>query len=257
MAETIPDAAIVAILRPFYRASRPVLGGLREADPFGLRNRAASDDDERGLRDKLLDGLAAVKVPGTAGWGSMGVAARCRWWVYRVGRITTLAAAVPGLGGALARTLPVSSAVGAAGQGLLLCAIAGEHGISDEETVVAMLASVLFDRDLAPRGLDADADAAVEKRADELTGDLHDEHGRSTVRRVATAMWRLGRALYAVEDELDRRPHGRFYHEALGLLPGVGAVGKYLGEWSGLKRASKEAHRWLVRRAGSGHPALT
>ncbi|WP_103380416.1 hypothetical protein [Pseudonocardia dioxanivorans] len=294
MAEPIPDAAIVAVLRPFVRASRPVLDGLRDADAFGLRHRAASaapvsgraaagrapaagaaadsagsdraaagraaadgaaaDGGDRQLRERLLDALAAVRVPGTAGWVAMDVAARCRWWIYRVGRVTTVAAAVPGLGGALARTLPVSAALGLAGQGLLLCAIAGEHGIDDEETVVAMLASVLFDRALTVRRLDAAADAAVDEKAEELTGDLRDGQGRSTVRRVATALWRLGRALYAVEGELDKRPHGRFYHEAIGLLPGVGAVGKYLGEWSGLKRASKQAHRWLARRAGSAHP---
>ncbi|GAY13201.1 hypothetical protein [Pseudonocardia sp. N23] len=250
MAESIPDSAVVAVLRPFVRASRPVLRGLREADPFGLRARPAPEAAaDRDLHDKLLDALAKVKVPGTSRWAAMGVEDRCRWWVYRVGRVTTIAAAVPGLGGALARSLPVSSTVGAAGQGLLLVAIAGEHGVEDEDEVVALLGRILFGRDLAPRTLDAAADVAADARADELTGDLHVDDGRSTARRVATAVWRMGRALYAVEDELDKRPHGRFYHEAIGLLPVVGAVGKYFGEWSGLKRASKKAHRWL-RAAG-------
>lgn len=253
MAEAISDAAIVALLRPFVRAARPVLAGLREADPFGLRARAAhADGEDRALRDKVLDVLASAKIPGTSAWASMDVAARCRWWIFRVGRLTTVATAVPGLGGALARTLPVSSALGAAGQGLLLCAIAGEHGIDDEETVVALLGAVLFDRELTPRGPDPAADAAADARAAEITGDL-DRKG-STLARVAGVLWRLGRALYAVEDELDKRPHGRFYHEAVSLIPGVGAVGKYFGEWSGLKRASKKAHRWLARRAGSAHP---
>ena len=64
---------------------------------------------------------------------------------------------------------------------------------------------------------------------------------------MARAVWRLGRALFAVEDELDKRPHGNFLHEGLGMLPVVGAVGKYLGEWSGLKRAAKLAEEWLRR----------
>ncbi|GEL24153.1 hypothetical protein PSU4_31070 [Pseudonocardia sulfidoxydans NBRC 16205] len=247
MAEPISDAAVVAVLRPFVRAARPVLAGLRDADPFGLRVRPAREADaDRDLRDKLLDGLAKVKVPGTARWASMSVQDRCEWWVYRVGRVTTIAAAVPGLGGALARSLPVSSTVGAAGQGLLLVAIAGEHGVDDENEVIALLGHILFERDLAPRTADAQADAAADARADEMTGDLRDDDGRSTARRVTTALWRMGRALYAVEDELDKRPHGRFYHDAVGLLPGVGAVGKYFGEWSGLKRASKKAHRRLA-----------
>ncbi|MHA6796580.1 hypothetical protein ACVGVM_24165 [Pseudonocardia bannensis] len=258
MAESISDAAIVAVLRPFVRATRPVLDGLRESDPFGLRARvgaldrsgpgAVGPDDagERGLREKMLDALAAVEVPGTAAWAAMDADARCRWWVYRVGRFVTLIAAIPGLGGALARTLPVSAAVGTAGQGLLLCAIAGEHGIREEDHLVALLGAVLFRRDLAvPHQLSAADDAAVAARAAELTGDLAGAGSTPTLRRVGGAVWRLGRALFAVEDELDKRPRGRFYHEAIGMLPVVGVVGKYFGEWSGLKRASKQGHTWL------------
>ncbi len=260
MAEEIDDGALDAVLRPFVRAARPLLDGLRSADPFGLRARVtggdggAQDGDltERGLRDKILDALAAVEVPGTAAWAVMDVEERCHWWIYRVGRFTTLVAAVPGLGGALARTLPVSSAVGAAGQGLLLCAIAGEHGVRDEDAVVALLGAVLFVRELAPRTLSATEDAAVSAQAAELTGDLVASDGRAepdsrpTLRRIGSAVWRLGRALFAVGGDLDRRPHGRFYHEWIGMLPVVGAVGKYLGEWSGLKRAADQAHRRLA-----------
>ncbi|GEL18567.1 hypothetical protein [Pseudonocardia asaccharolytica] len=252
MAEAISDAAVVAVLRPFARAARPVLGGLRDADPFGLRARmrgvSPGSADERGLREKVLDLLASVKVPGTAAWAAMDVEARCRWWIYRVGRFTTVIAAVPGLGGAVANKLPVSDTMAAAGQGLLLCAIAGEHGITDEETLVALLAAVLFRRDLTPRALSPADDAAVAAQAAELTGDLADTRSTVTPRRVAAAVWRLGRALFACSDELDKRPHGRFYHGAVQLLPVVGVAGRYFGEWSGLKRASKEAHRWLAAR---------
>ncbi|WP_219412916.1 hypothetical protein [Pseudonocardia nigra] len=270
MAEAIPDRVIVAILRPFVRATRPVLDGLRDADPFGLRSRVADEaaqneagqneagqneaaqDDvgegaERGLRDKVLDALAAVEVPGTAAWAAMDVPARSRWWVRRVGRFTTLLAAVPGLGGALANRLPVSKVVGAAGQGLLLVAIAGEHGVRDEGELVGLLGAVLFRRDLTVAGPSAADDAAADARAAELTGDLAEPDSRPTLARVGRAVWRLGRALLAVEDELDKRPHGNLLHEGLGMLPVVGAVGKYLGEWSGLKRAAREAEKRLRR----------
>jgi hypothetical protein len=33
---TISDEQLVAVLRPFVRACGPVLGSLRDADPFGL-----------------------------------------------------------------------------------------------------------------------------------------------------------------------------------------------------------------------------
>lgn len=251
MAEAIPDQVIVAILRPFVRATRPVLDGLRESDPFGLRSRATSHDgmhtDERGLRDKVLDALAAVEVPGTSAWAAMDVPARTHWWVRRVGRFTTLIAAVPGLGGALANRLPVSKAVGAAGQGLLLVAIAGEHGVRDEDELVNLLGAVLFRRELAVSAATGTENAAADARAAELTGDLGKPSATPTLTKVARAVWRLGRALFAVEDELDKRPHGNFLHEGLGMLPVVGAVGKYLGEWSGLKKAAREAEKRLTK----------
>ncbi|MEV1293305.1 hypothetical protein [Pseudonocardia sp. NPDC049635] len=250
----ISDRDLVTVLRPFVRATRPVLDGLRESDPFGLRSRVApgvsgTDPEERGLADKILDTLASVQVPGTAAWARMDVEGRAHWWVYRVGRFTTLIAAIPGLGGALARTLPVSDAVGAAGEGLLLVAIAGEHGVREEDRLVELLASVLFQRELrlADLTLTAEQDAAADAAAQELTGELAGSEKRATLKKVGAAVWRLGRALWSVEDELDKRPHGRFYHQWLGLLPVVGAVGKYLGEWSGLKRAARQGRSWLER----------
>jgi hypothetical protein len=247
VADAIPDRVIVAILRPFVRATRPVLDGLREADPFGLRTRAVHvekvPDEERGLRDKVLDALSSVEVPGTAAWAAMGAPARTHWWVRRVGRFTTLIAAVPGLGGALANRLPV----GAAGQGLLLVAIAGEHGVRDENELVNLLGAVLFRRELAVSAATGTEDAAADARAAELTGDLGKPETTPTVQRIARAVWRLGRALFAVDDELDKRPHGNFLHEGLGMIPVVGALGKYLGEWSGLKKAAREAEKRLAK----------
>lgn len=244
MADHIPDTAVVAVLRPFVRATRPVLDGLRESDPFGLRTRVrAAELPDRGLVEKLLDGLAAVEVPGTAAWASMDVPARSRWWVRRVGRFTTLVAAVPGFGGALTKRLPVSGALGAAAQGLLLVAIAGEHGVRDEDELVGLLGAVLFRRELTVRGATAADDAAADTRAAELTAELSQPGKTPTAGRIAGVMWRLGRALFAVEDELDKRPHGNVLHEGMGMLPVVGVLGKYLGEWSGLKRAAREAEK--------------
>ena len=163
----------------------------------------------------------------------------------RVGRFTTLLAAVPGLGGALASRLPVSKALGAAGQGLLLVAIAGEHGVRDEDRLVALLGSVLFRRELTVRGPDKAADAAADTRAAELTGDLAAPDTPPTLARIGGAVWRLGRALFAVEDELDKRPHGNFLHAGLSMLPVVGALGKYLGRVVGAQ-AGRAAGRGVA-----------
>lgn len=148
-------------------------------------------------------------------------------------------------GGALASRLPVSSVLGAAGQGLVLVAIAGEHGVHDEDALVGLLGSVLFRRELRVRTPDAAADAVAEKQAAEITGDIERPGASATLARAGGAVWRLGRALLAVEGEMDRRPHGNILHEGLGMLPVVGVVGKYLGEWSGLKRAAREAEKRL------------
>ena len=266
----VTDEHVVRVLRPFVRGTRPVLDALRESDPFGLRRRmlaaeglglAAADDAERGVlasaRDKVLDWVSAVQVPGTPAWAAMSSEQRTDWWIGRVGRFTALLAAVPGIGGALADRLPVQDALGAAGQGLLLVAIAGEHGVRDEDSQIRLLASVLFDRDVdtvvataLDRGADQGVDQhEVERRSAELTAELAESqrrHGRFTLRAIAGTVWRMGRLLWGLGDELGKRPQGRWYHKLLGMLPLVGMVGDYLGERSALRRAAKAARRWIA-----------
>jgi len=276
--EAISDKAVVAVLRPFVRATGPMLDALRDADPIGILSRterrerggatpdkshgtdstdpadlAALDSVEPGLRDKLLNGLTSMKVPGTEAWTAMSVEDRTDWWLHRVGRFTALLTAVPGLGGALADRLPIQDALGASSQGLLLCAIAGEHGITDLGQRVRMVAWVLFERDVDPEiaaGRYADHDAAAENdETEELTEELSESsrrHGKVTLKASARTLWRLGRSLLSITGELEKRPSGRFYHHALGMLPVVGMVGDYFGERSGLRRVAKRARKWLA-----------
>ena len=302
MAEAISDEAVVAVLRPFVRATGPMLDALREADPVGLLARAdrrdpggrgarqaadaqeldaagsgdavpASDpagsdpaaaeaarlDEaelaavEPGLRDRLLDGLTSVKVPGTEAWAAMDAGERTDWWLHRVGRFTALLTAIPGLGGALADRLPIQDALGASAQGLLLCAIAGEHGRSGVADRVRLVAWVLFGRDVDPE-VAAGRHAAHDETAEdtetaELTEELSEskrKHGKPTLKASARTLWRLGRSLLSITGELEKRPSGRFYHNVIGMLPVVGMVGDYFGERSGLKRVAKRARKWLA-----------
>jgi hypothetical protein len=263
----VTDERIVAVLRPFVRATRPVLDALRESDPFGLRQRMSHRPADgadgahaagRGAfgkgRDAVLDWISSVRVPGTPAWGAMDVPQRTDWWIGRVGRFTALLAAVPGIGGALADRLPVQDALGAAGQGLLVCAIAGEHGIRDEDDQIRLLASVLFGRTVdAALGQRPDQpdphQQDVDERSAELTAELAESqrtHGRFTLRAIAGTVWRMGRLLWALGDELGWRPQGRWYHQALGMLPVVGMAGDYLGERSALRRVAKGAGRWIT-----------
>jgi hypothetical protein len=229
---------------------------LRDSDPLGLARKllpgAPADDEDgdldRGFLRKLAERLETVQLPGTTRWADMTVDERTDWWVGRLGRFTALLAAVPGIGGALADRLPVQDALGAAGQGLLLCAIAIEHGVTDRAEQVRLLAAVLFDRQVSAELAGAKQEGE-EAKAAALTEELDEstrKHGKVTVKAAARTLWRLGRALWAVVDELGKRPHGRFYHRMLGALPIVGMAGDYLGERSGLKRAAKAATRWIA-----------
>ncbi|MBB5956205.1 hypothetical protein FHS29_002791 [Saccharothrix tamanrassetensis] len=250
----ITDRDVVRALRPFVRATGPLLDTLREANLLGLRDRAVEDGANRALVDKLWDRLAKVKVPGTAGWAAMGVAQRDEWWLNRVGRLVSLIAALPGVGGALADRLPIQSALGTAGQGVLLSAMAGEHGFTTTEDRVRLLAFVLFQREVDGRAADASTEerAREDRATEELTSELE---GRSTIRAIGRTVWKLAKVLWALEGELDKRPQGRFYHQALGMLPLVGVVGDYFGERSALRRVRKAAYQWFGREQ-SGRPEL-
>jgi hypothetical protein len=256
----ITDAGVAAVLRPFVRATRPLLGALSDADPFGLQARALRLPQERPagghrtLRERVVDRIADTRLPGTAAWKEMDMHQRSRWWVRRVGRLTSLVAAVPGFGGMLTSRLPVSTALGAVAQGLVLCAIADEHDLHDEAEVVALLGTVLFRRDLSPpprSALGEGTNAEVDARAAELIGGLAQDR-TPTLQRIAGAVWRMGRALAAVGGELGKRPRGGRISRWLSLLPVIGVAGKYIGEWSGLKKAARMGEQWIHARQPGG-----
>jgi hypothetical protein len=232
VADSITDERVASVLRTFVRGCGPMLPRLRDIDVT-----VAPDDAEvdHTLLRRVRQRMTEVRWPGSTSWTGMDVEDRSAWWVNRVGRLTALAASVTGLAGALGDRLPLQDILGAAGQGLLLCAIAGEHGVDDEDTRVRLLAAVLFERHLNPS---AGSDAP-EPTPEPPPG------GRVGLKSAAKWLWRQGKLLLAVSDELEKRPHGRFYHRALGMLPVVGMAGDYLGERSALKRAAKAADRWL------------
>ncbi|WP_410572599.1 hypothetical protein [Amycolatopsis sp. cmx-4-61] len=251
---TISDGQIVAVLRPFVRACGPVLGSLRDADAFGLQTRAPEDlaGVESGLKAKLVNGVTSVKVPGTDAWARMSAHDRSSWWMNRVGRFAALLTAIPGVGGALTDRVPVQDTVGAASQGLLLCAVAGEYGVTDVGTRVRLIASVLFGRDIAPALAAGRDDAAEAVAAARLTEDLaasERDHGNATVGAAVGTLWRLGRSLRELTGELEKRPRGRMLQRAIGKVPVVGVAGSYLSERSGLREVWQRAHGWLTEHA--------
>jgi hypothetical protein len=271
----IPDDHVVRVLRPFVAATGPVLRGLRDADPFRLgrlaRRRAIELQENDGRapepapttrrgkvgkvartgRARALDRLATSKLPGTPRWQTMSPDERDQWWVSRVGRFTSVVASIPGIGGALARRLPVSDILGIAAQGLVVCAIAGEHGLNGRDEQVRLLASVLFGRDVDPSKHGDPHAAEVEREAGELSGTVGTEkEERGRLSALAHAVWRMGKTLWGLQSELDRRPKGGRFWRGVANLPVVGAVGSYRSERAGLKRAARSAARWVAREQG-------
>ncbi|MFL6141053.1 MAG: hypothetical protein ACJ72N_04150 [Labedaea sp.] len=242
MAEPIEDRQIVAALRPFVWAASGALAPLA-----GRPVRAGQLPGRRGV--------GAMKVPGTAAWARMSVAERDDWWINRVGRFTVLLAAIPGIGGALADRLPLQDTLAVAGQGLLLCAIAAEHGVTRPADRVRLLAAVLFDRQIDPAVVERAGDAATDEQAGaaltEQVTESSARHGRLTAGAAFRMLWRFGRRLMAVGGELDKRQKGRFYHRMLSWVPVVGMVGDYCGERSALKRAASAGTRWLDTHCGT------
>lgn len=214
MPEGVTDKHVARVLRPFVRATTPMLGALRKLAPSEKPVDEADD-----------------------------------WWINGVGRFTVLVASMPGIGGALADRLPLQDTLALAGQGLLLCAIAREHGVTSQADQVRLLAFVLFQRDIDQALAAGVTDAAEEDRATaELTEELDESserHGKITIKAAGRTLWKFGKTLWALGEELDKRPKGRFYHRVLGMVPVIGVAGDYLGERSALKRAAKAARKWL------------
>ncbi|SDJ70173.1 hypothetical protein SAMN04487820_101367 [Actinopolyspora mzabensis] len=282
MTEVITDERLAEVLRPFVRACDPVLRALRESDPFRLRGRfdrqPTGDDlptgmdsasgrttgelepgeDHRtradaagGSRRKntagLLRRLDGMRLPGSSAWDAMTVSQRCDWWSLRVGRFLAAIVGLPRFGGVITSKLPLRNALGTVAQGLVLVAVAGEHGLHDRTEQVRMIAYVMLGRDMSREvaaGGGTEQQRAEERRAAELTGELTDGR-RSRPRALARAVWRMARALWEVHAALDARPQGRLHHELLGSLPVVGVVGGYLGERAALRGISRKASKWI------------
>ncbi len=259
MADPITDERVAAVLRTFVRGCGPMLARLRHDDGVAeeAEDPAGEDDPEvdRSVLERIRGRLEQIRYPGSESWAGLTVDERVDWWVNRVGRLTALAASVTGLAGALGDRLPLQDILGSAGQGLLLCAIASEFGVDDRGTRVRLLAAVLFERDIDPavaagKGDDAADDAVVADLTSQEPAEVTTEDpakGRGFgLKAAAKWLWRQGRMLLAISDELEKRPHGRFYHRALGMLPVVGMAGDYFGERSALKRAAKAGRKWIA-----------
>ena len=233
---TISDARVACVLRNAVEVINPALDLLSGTDLLGLKERTHALGESDAAGAKVLDGLAWVldvaEVPGTKTWDDMKLDDRIDWWVGRVGALDTLVVAFPGAFGAVADRLPVQDFLGFANQAIVLCALARESGVTDRGAQVRLLGSVMCDRDLDGVGPGSD---------------VGNSSGAAEPRSFAQSLWQVAGLLRAVDQELGRRPRPRSFFRYLGMLPAVGAVADYFGEYGALVRAAKEGRGWIAR----------
>jgi hypothetical protein len=235
---TLDDAEVARALGRSVGLINPILDTLAKLDLLGLKKRThrlgASDDAVGKALDTLAWVLNTADVPGTRAWAEMDLDARVDWWVRRVGALDTLLVAFPGVFGVIADRLPAQDLLGFSNQSIVLCAVAREHGIHDYDLQVRLLASVMCDRDVAA--------------AKPLGGAEENEENEET--SLPGRLWHFAGVVRAVNDELVKRHRPRLVFRYLGMLPVLGAVADYLGEYGALVRAAEEGQRWIVQ-----HPA--
>lgn len=231
----LADEQVAAVLSRAVGPIGLILDAVAELDPLGLRRRTHYLGEGDGVVGTALDRVAGVldcaDIPGTRSWQGKDRAGRIQWWVHRIGALDTLIVAFPGVFGVLADRLPLQDLLGFTNQALVLCAVARESGVTDHQTQVRMLAAVLCGRDLAETPA-----AGTEDEPTDMS--------------IAQRMWHLAGILTAIGDELGRRPHPRGPLRYLGMLPWVGALADYLGEYGALVRAADAGQKWIAQHAG-------
>ena len=236
----IDDADVACALRRAVGVINPVVDVLARADPFGFKGRSHHLGAADGSVDKALDAVAwllnTADIPGTRAWEEMDLDGRVNWWVRRVGALDTVLVAFPGVFGVVADRLPIQDTLGFANQAIVLCAVARECGLHDYEQQVRLLAAVMCDRDL---GANVDgADAWPTPPAESAATD-------GPPPALVKALWHLAGLLRALGDELGKRPRPRAIFRYLGMVPAVGAVADYFGEYGALVRAAKSGRTWI------------
>ncbi len=247
-ATMLADRDVARLLYAMTGLIDPGLGAVEHLDPLGVKRRTFRTE-ERSEADSSNDLLAKVAkafgaiddlliwafdtagLPGTAKWESWSPGERRDWWIKRVGPISTLAVAYPGVFGVVADRLPLQTVLGFAHQAILLCAVARAYGVEDRYRQTDLLARVLCKRTLDSKSLLATAESTTTPVS-----------GSSGL--VHTAWSGVGKSR-AVLGELARRPSSRQPWRLLGALPLVGAVADYIGESSALRRAADVAARQI------------
>ncbi|MBJ7341735.1 hypothetical protein [Mycolicibacterium sp.] len=240
----IDDYDVACALRRAVGIINPIVDTLSRADPFGLKGRTHHLGAADGSVDKALDALAWVlntaDVPGTQAWEHMSLDDRINWWVRRVGALDTVLVAFPGVFGAVADRLPIQDVLGFSNQAIVLCAVARECGVEDYAQQVRLLAAVMCGRDLG-----AEALGGAETSSPPEQAGAESAQKDAFPSAIVKSLWRLAGVVRAIGGELVKRPRPRRVFRYLGMLPAVGAVADYFGEYGALVRAAKAGRKWI------------
>lgn len=236
---TLTDDDVAGALRRAVDLINPILDLLSQTDPLQIKERTRHPGESQSTGGRVLDAMAwlvnAADIPGTANWRAMDVDARVNWWVWRVGALDTLVVAFPGTLGIVADRLGIQDLLGFTSQAIVLCAVARELGVTDRHRQVELLGSILCDRQLSATPTDDAPTAAAPS-------------GWYPVALVKS-VWHLAAVLGAISTELTKRPHPTRIFRYLGMLPGIGAVADYFGEYTALIRAAQQAQRLLTEKS--------
>jgi hypothetical protein len=63
---------------------------------------------------------------------------------------------------------------------------------------------------------------------------------------LAKTLWRIGKMVRGLSDELGKRPSPTTRYSYLGKLPYVGIIADYIGEFGALERAAADGQRWVT-----------
>ncbi|MGC0362963.1 hypothetical protein ABH922_000947 [Rhodococcus sp. 27YEA15] len=245
MADVLGDRKVVDVLDRAVRGINPVLD-LAYSDPFGIKRRTFEPTDpDRNAAEAVLDAAAwlldVVKFPGTAAWSVMSDTQRSKWWTTRLGALNTVAVAFPGVFGVLLNRLPIQDLLAFANQALVLVAVAREHGVTERDQQVDLLASVLCRRETRTREL-----LVGQNPADQPP--VPTDRSWRPFALIGT-LWGTAKTFRAITDELHKRPTRAKPYEIAGKIPVIGVVADYLGERGALVRAAAAGEKWIAIRS--------
>ncbi|GAA3022052.1 hypothetical protein GCM10010528_00110 [Gordonia defluvii] len=232
----LSEQQIIDALNRTIAAINPVIDVLSQTDVTGLRAKTFDAEPRNGSIVRRVEHVVAKAVdftalPGTKHWDELSMDERAQWWVTRIGGLNTVGVAFPNIFGLWARRLPVTTVLGFVNQAMVLVAVAREYRVTDRERQVELLASVLGNRAITPRGLTPVPDAIpVEGKRKSLL----------------KATWEIARTLQGGVDEMGKRPQPARVLRWLSLVPVVGAPFAYAGERLALQHAVNAGRAWIV-----------